>query len=82
MSFKRVGIIGQTVGQKTQHDGTKRVDIHAGISFPSAKISRFGRHESWSTNQSAIVLIGIHWIKCGACNTEINHFYNGLVGVK
>ena len=82
MSRAGVIIIGQTIGEKPQHDRAKRVNIHAGIRFPGAKISRFGRHESWSANQSARALIGIHWIKRGARNSEINHFHNRFVGIK
>ena len=36
MSRAGVIIIGQTVGEKPQHDRAKRVNIHAGIRLPGA----------------------------------------------
>ena len=82
MSGKRFGIIRQAVGEKSQHDRAQRVNIHAGISLASAKIARFWRHESWRSNQGTSALVGIHWIERGARNSKINHFHNGLIGVK
>ena len=82
MGCKRFGIIRQAVGEKSQHDRAKRVNIHAGIGLARAKIARFRRHESWRTNQGTGALIGIHWIERGARNSKVNHFHNSFVGVK